>query len=63
MPPIDEGTQAVREIRRRISRELANDPDKLVSHYLRFQQSYAARLLDAKSAEQASAADEATPRS
>jgi hypothetical protein len=41
----DEGIQAVRDIRKRISSEFGNDPEKLVEHYLREQERYRDRML------------------
>lgn len=41
----DEGTQAVRDIRKKISAECANDPRKLVAHYMKEQERYRERLL------------------
>ncbi|MGL4463039.1 MAG: hypothetical protein ACRDD1_12270 [Planctomycetia bacterium] len=42
-PVIDE----VREVRRRISARFDHDPDRLVAHYLRFQQQFGDRLIGA----------------
>ena len=41
----DEGNQAVRDIRKKISAECANDPRKLIDHYLAEQEHYRERLL------------------
>ena len=41
----DEGIQAVRDVRKKISAECANDPRKLVEHYLAEQERYRERLL------------------
>ena len=41
----DEGIQAVRDVRREISTECANDPKKLVDHYVAEQERYRERLL------------------
>jgi hypothetical protein len=42
----DEGIRAVREVRKRISEEFGNDPEKLVEHYIREQERYRDRLLE-----------------
>ena len=41
----DEGIQAVRDVRKKISAECANHPGKLVEHYLAEQERYRERLL------------------
>lgn len=41
----DEGLQAVRDIRKEISTQCANDPKKLVDHYVAEQERYRERLL------------------
>jgi hypothetical protein len=41
----DEGIRAVREVREKISAECANDPEKLVEHYVAEQERYRERLL------------------
>jgi hypothetical protein len=42
---MDEGTQAVREVREKISSEFGNDPERLVKHYIEQQERYRHRLL------------------
>jgi hypothetical protein len=64
----DLGLQATREIRERISRELGNDPRRLVEHYMDYQRRFADRLRPAPAANQvrdgeAPPADPADPRS
>lgn len=41
----DEGIQAVRDVRKKISAEFDNDPKKLVEHYMVEQEKYHNRLL------------------
>lgn len=41
----DEGVRAVRDVRKKISAEFDNDPQKLVQHYLTEQEKYRDRLL------------------
>ena len=41
----DEGTQAVRDVREKISAECANDAKTIVDHYLAEQERYQNRLL------------------
>ncbi len=41
----DEGIQAVRDVRKKISAECANDPKRLVEHYVAEQERYRERLL------------------
>ncbi len=53
----DEGIQAVRDIRRKISKEYANDPGKLIDHYLAEQEHYQERLLRPVAAQPADAAE------
>lgn len=40
----DPGLQATREVRQRISRELGNDPRRLVEYYMAYQRKFANRL-------------------
>ena len=53
----DEGIQAVRDVRKEISKECANDPKKLVDHYVAEQERYRERLLRPVASQQADAAD------
>ena len=57
----DPGLQATREVRERISRELGNDPRRLVEYYMEYQRKFVNRLRRppdrAGAAEQADAAD------
>ena len=41
----DEGIRAVRDVRKRISAEFDNDPQKLVEHYITEQEKHGDRLL------------------
>ena len=41
----DEGIRAVRDVRKKISAEYDNDPQKLVEHYITEQQKHQDRLL------------------
>ncbi len=41
----DEGIRAVRDVRKAISAEFGNDPDRLVEHYLKEQERFRDRLL------------------
>ncbi|HXV62565.1 MAG TPA: hypothetical protein VEK15_17835 [Vicinamibacteria bacterium] len=41
----DKGIQAVRDVRKKISAEFDNDPDRLVEHYILEQERYRERLL------------------
>jgi hypothetical protein len=58
----DEGMRAVRAVREKISAEYANDPDKLVEHYVAEQERYKERLLRPVGAQQAEAAADASRR-
>jgi hypothetical protein len=58
----DEGIEVVRDVRKKISAEFANDPAKLVDHYLAEQKRYRARLLRPIAAQQGDAADDASRR-
>jgi hypothetical protein len=42
----DDVVEEVREIRRRISAEFDDDPDKIVQHYMEYQKQFADRLVD-----------------
>ncbi len=42
----DEGIRAVRDVRKRISAEFDNDPERLVEHYMREQERYRDRMLE-----------------
>ncbi len=53
----DEGIQAVRDVRKKISAECANDPKKLVDHYMAEQERYRERLLRPTTDQRADAAD------
>ena len=53
----DEGIRAVRDIRKKISAECANDPRKLIDHYMAEQENYRERLLRPVAAQQADAAE------
>lgn len=41
----DEGIRAVRKVRKKISAEFGNDPEKLVAHYIEQQKRHSDRLL------------------
>jgi len=41
---IDEGLRATRKVRTKISRELGNDPKRMVAFYMQYQQQFADRL-------------------
>ncbi len=58
----DEGIRAVREVRERISAECANDPEKLIEHYMAEQERYRDRLLRSVASQQGGAADDASRR-
>jgi len=66
----DRGLEATRAIREKISRELDNDPRRLVEYYIRYQERFADRLRRAPGSGQGSAApaeeadspDAASPR-
>ena len=58
----DEGIQAVRDVREKISAECANDPKRLVDHYVAEQQRYRERLLPPVTTQQDDAADGASRR-
>ena len=57
----DPGLQPTREVRKRISRGLGNDPRRLVEYYMEYQRKFADRLRPpphhASAAEHADAAD------
>ena len=53
----DEGIQAVRDVRKAISAEFDDDPDRLVEHYMLEQERHRDRLLRPGAARQADAAD------
>ena len=53
----DEGIQAVRDVRKAISAEFGDDPDRLVEHYMLEQERHRDRLLRPVAARQADAAD------
>ena len=53
----DEGIQAVRDVRKAISAEFDDDPDRLVEHYTLEQERHRDRLLRPVPARQADAAD------
>jgi len=53
----DEGIQAVRDVRESISSEWANDPGRIVGHYLAEQERYRDRLLKTVAAPRADAVD------
>lgn len=44
MKKSDPGIEKVRSVRRRISREAGNDPEKLINHYIEYQKRFADRL-------------------
>jgi hypothetical protein len=48
----DEGIRAVREVRKKISAEFDNDPQRLVEHYLVEQEKHQDRLLRPEGARQ-----------
>jgi hypothetical protein len=56
----DEGIQAVRDVREKISAEFENDPEKLVAHYMVEQKRYRERLLQSVPAQQAAVADQSS---
>lgn len=58
----DEGIRAVREVRKKISAEFDNDPEKIVAHYIEQQKRHGSRLLEPVAAQQAVAADGAPRR-
>jgi len=58
----DEGIQAVRDVRKRISAEFGNDPEKLVEHYIMEQERYRDRMLQPVAAQQGDAAHDASRR-
>jgi hypothetical protein len=66
----DPGLQPTRDIRLRISRDLGNDPRRLVEYYMDYQRRFADRLRPApgtdhlrdEATEQADAMDAASPR-
>lgn len=58
----DEGIQAVRDVRKTISAEFGNDPEKLVEHYIKQQNRHRDRLLQPIAAQQGDAADDASRR-
>lgn len=66
----DRGLEATRAVREKISHEHGNDPRRLVEYYVRYQARFADRLRRApgsdpgtgEAAEQADAADAATPQ-
>ncbi len=41
----DEGIRLVRNVREKISAEFANDPDRLIEHYIAEQERYRERLI------------------
>ena len=45
MKTADEGVRAVREVRKKISAEFDNDPQRLVEHYMAEQEKHRGRLL------------------
>jgi hypothetical protein len=56
----DEGLEAVRKARRDISRELGNDPARLVAHYMELQRDFKGQILtgpEEDAAQQGNAAD------
>ncbi|MFQ5668566.1 MAG: hypothetical protein ACE5I7_19345 [Candidatus Binatia bacterium] len=53
----DEGLRAVREVRKKISAEFDNDPEKLVAHYIEQQKRHGTRLLEPVAAQQGAALD------
>ena len=53
----DEGIQAVRDVRKAISAEFGDDPDRLVQHYMLEQQRHRDRLLRPVAPQQADGAD------
>ena len=64
LPQADPVIDEVREVRKRISKEFGNDPDKLVAHYMQLQEQYRSRLINAengKSADQAAGKPRSSP--
>jgi hypothetical protein len=45
MKTVDEGIRAVRDVRKKISAEFDNDPQRLVEHYMAVQEKHRDRLL------------------
>ena len=58
----DEGIQAVRDVREKISAEHANDPERLVEHYIAEQERYRDRMLRPVAPRRGDAADDAPHR-
>jgi len=58
----DEGIQAVRDVREKISAECANDPRRLVDRYVAEQERYRERLLPSVAARRGDATDGASRR-
>ena len=58
----DERIRAVRDVRTEISAEWANDPKKIVEHYIVEQRRYRSRLLRPIAAQQGDQADDASHR-
>ena len=56
----DEGIRAVRDVRSKISAEWANDPRRIVEHYVVEQQRYKRRLLRPVAVQQGDPADDAS---
>ena len=53
----DEGIRAVRDVRKAISAEFDDDPDRLVEHYIAQQERHRDRLLRPVAAQESEAAD------
>ena len=58
----DEGLRAMHDVREKISAECANDPRRLVEHYLVEQERFRARLLPPVAPQRGDAADDASRR-
>jgi hypothetical protein len=54
----DEGIRAVRDVRKAISAEFDDDPEKLVEHYIVEQERHRDRLLRSIAAQQGDTADQ-----
>jgi len=57
----DEGIQAVRDVRKAISAEFGDDPERLVEHYIGQQELHRDRLIRPGAVREAGAADKAPP--
>jgi Mg-chelatase subunit ChlI len=53
----DEGIAIVRDVRKRISADFGNDPERLVEHYIKEQEQFRDRIVRSRAAQPADAAD------